>query len=109
MQAGKLRHLVTILQTIEGANNGYDSSSAESDWKRVPCSIEPLKGRELFNARQVQPDVTHKVGMRFLAGLTPKHRIKYERGGVTRFFDILAVMNVDERFREHQLMCKEVA
>ena len=41
--------------------------------------------------------------MRYLSGIVPKMRVKVG----SRIFDILSIINVDERNRELQLMCRE--
>lgn len=66
-------------------------------------SVEPLSGRELYNAAQVQPDVTHMVKMRYRAGVAPKMRIQHD----ARTLDILSITNREERNIELELMCKE--
>jgi len=67
------------------------------------ASIEPISGREYFSAQTTQADVTHRINLRYVAGVKPKMRVKYG----SRIFDILSVSNVDERNRELQLMCRE--
>jgi SPP1 family predicted phage head-tail adaptor len=71
--------------------------------------IEPLSGRELWQAQQVQADVTHRIRLRYFAGLHPKHRFaKAEpKLGTTRIFSILGTPNPDERKREQLCLCKE--
>ena len=59
-----------------------------------------LSGRELWNAQQVQPDVTQDWTFKQLSGLTPKDRIRYDG----RTFEILSVLEQDE---EHVCMVKE--
>ncbi len=56
-----------------------------------------------FAAQSTQADVTHRITLRYMSGITPKMRVNYN----SRIFDILSVINVGERNRELQLMCRE--
>lgn len=66
--------------------------------------VEPLSGREAWQAQSVRPDVTHKVSVRYYAGLTPKHRFRVDG---TRVFSIEAVLDIEDRHRVMECMCKE--
>lgn len=74
-------------------------STAATVWGR----IEPLSGRELWQAQQVRPDVSHKVTLRAYAGLTPRHRLLFG----SRVFEISSVLNIDERGRFMVCVCIE--
>ena len=104
MRAGRLRHPIEI-QYDNGAQDSYGqwvpSWTKLVDWHG---SIEPLSGNELWRAQQVQAEVTHRIRIRYRASITPRNRIVFG----TRNFDILAVLNHDEKNRELELLCKEV-
>ncbi len=103
MKIGKLRHSITIEQASE--TQAPDGSVIEtwSTFANAQASIEPISGREYFAAQTTQADVTHRSYMRYIPGIVPKMRVKYG----SRIFDILSVINVNERNRELQLMCRE--
>lgn len=92
---------------IEARSAGQDSVGGQSlSWSRVIetwASIEPLSGRQLFAAQAVQNETTHRVVLRYIAGIAPPMRVNF--GG--RLFDILAVRNVEERNRSLELDCRE--
>lgn len=67
------------------------------------ASIEPLIGREYMAAKQMQADVTHKIRMRYIPGLTTTMRIVFG----TRVFEIESILNVQERNRELVIMATE--
>lgn len=103
MNIGKFRHRITIQQT---ANVQDSDGSVVEDWSVhaiAHASIEPISGREYFAAQSTQAEVTHRINMRYLAGVTPKMRVVFG----SRVFEILSVINVDERNRGLQLMCRE--
>jgi SPP1 family predicted phage head-tail adaptor len=68
------------------------------------ASIEPLNGREFFAAQQVNAEVTARIRLRYLPGVTRQMQVKFG----SRTFAIESVINVEERNRELQLMVKEV-
>jgi len=104
MRAGKLRHPIEI-QYDNGSQNSFGQQIP--DWTKLVdwhASIEPLQGNELWRAQQVNAEVSHRVRMRYRASITPRNRIVFD----SRNFDILAVLNHDEKNRELELLCKEV-
>ena len=103
MKIGKLRHQITIQQVSE--TQGADGSVIET-WSicvTIQASIDPVSGLEYFVAHAIQADVTHRISLRYLSGITPKMRVNYS----SRIFDIQSVINMGERNRELQLMCRE--
>ncbi len=111
MQAGKLRHRVTIKKHggVPPALSYPDSHGQKHvNWTNhatVWASVEPLSGRELLRAQEVESAVTHRVRMRYTSGVTPDMRIALS----TRRFNILSIRNRDERNVELELMCVEIA
>lgn len=75
-------------------------ATAATVWGKV----EPLSGREAWQAQQVRPDVTHKVTIRAYPGLTPKHRLRVDG---SRVFHIESVLNLEERGRVMECACRE--
>jgi SPP1 family predicted phage head-tail adaptor len=105
MNAGRLRHRITIQEPVT-ARNGY--GEAITTWTAVAtvwASVEPLSGREYFAAEHVQSEVTHRVRMRWQSGITPDMRVLFNG----RVLKIDAVINYGERRTDLQLMCQEVA
>lgn len=74
-----------------------------SSLDRAWAEVKPLSGTELYKARQATAEVTHQITMRWRAGITPALRIFFN----SRYFEILSAINVEERNRELQLLCKE--
>lgn len=103
MQAGRLRHRVTIQNAVEARNAYGEAIKTWSTVATVYASVEPIRGREMFDAEQVQSEVTHRVRLRYRPGLTSQMRLLFNG----RMFEIQTVINVNERNREVQLMCKE--
>ena len=106
MRAGTLRTRVEVQRIAEERDK---QGGIVSSWTTIGqrwASVVPLSGREYWSAQQVQSDVTHGVTMRYLEGLTSKHRLRLLHS--QRVLNIQSVLDVDERHREMQLMCVEV-
>jgi SPP1 family predicted phage head-tail adaptor len=103
MRTGLLRHYVEIhaLTIIED-----DIGNQTEEWAKVAevwAAVEPLQGDEKLAAAYIQAETTHKVTIRYLAGITPANRLLFDG----RTLEIESVRNLEERNRELQLMCKE--
>lgn len=103
MQIGKLRHRIVIEDLTEGrdAQGGIDRSypTLTTVWGNV----RPLRGRELFNAQQVKDQVTHEITIRFQSVVTAVMRLQHR----SRTFNILSVVDVDERLRQTTILAEE--
>lgn len=105
LPAGRLNKRISIeapadppVQTASGA--------VQKTWvpfATVWASFEPLSGKEIFAAQQYSSEATHRVTIRYRAGLTSKMRIKLG----TRAFDILSEMNEMERNQDIVMICQE--
>lgn len=105
MRAGRLRHRVTIQENVGSENNFGETVD---DWQAVTtrwAAVDPLRGRERFEAQQISAEVSHRVTMRYFADLTPTMRLVYDG----RVLEIEAVIDVEERGRELELLCRENA
>ncbi len=105
MRNGLLRHRValqSVTETSDGAG-GFTETWAEIADGRRWASVEPLNGREYFEAQRVGSDVTHKVTMRYEKRVTPSHRISHDG----RTLEIVSVLNAMDKNERMQLMCKE--
>lgn len=103
MEAGKLRHRVDV-QSLTRGQNGF--GEATMAWSTVAvrwASVEPVAGKEIMVGDQPQPQVTHRVCLRWMAGITSDCRLIHQG----RAFNISAVMDKDERRRELELLCIE--
>jgi SPP1 family predicted phage head-tail adaptor len=67
------------------------------------ASVTFLAGRELVNATQTKPDVTHKVRMRYIGPIAPTSRLVFKG----RFLNIDSIQNVAELKKEYVIMCHE--
>lgn len=104
MQAGKLNKRVTIqsLTTTQDAAGGIIETWADSAIRWA--SIEPLRGREYWEAKKENAEVETRIRLRYLSGILPNMRVEYG----TRYYLIVSVINPKEKGEETELMCREL-
>ena len=105
MQAGLLRHRVTIQQR-ETSKDAYGQDVITwSDLATVWARVSPLQGREYLTARQAVAvaEVTTRITARNRSDVTPDMRVVF--GAHT--YQIRSVIRPEERNIEMQLMCSE--
>lgn len=113
MRAGDLRRRVSV-QTRNGTQDAYGQQvTVWTDYMLgVPSTIEALSGREIIAAQAISVDVTHQITVRYSSLLADPvavaaMRLVYVNAGVTRYFNISAAMNVDERNKTIVLLASE--
>ena len=103
MKAGNLRHYITIEQQTETFNSEGELIITWTTFKSVWAEILPLVGREYWSSKQVNAETTGKLRTRYYPGITPKMRIKFGN----RYFEILGVINIEEKGEEMVIYYKE--
>lgn len=94
MRAGGLRWLVTIEQRNDSTNgNGNTVTTWIPFASDVPAAITPLSARELLAAAATQSEVTTRIVIRYMAGITPSMRIRRQDDG--RVYNIAAPVEDD--------------
>ncbi len=90
--AGRYRHRLEVQSLGETrADDGGIIRGWTTDTTRW-AEIKPLQGRELFEQQQVDSRLTHRIEMRYVAGLTSDQRLVEG----SRIFNIHSVTNVKE-------------
>lgn len=113
MRAGSLNRRVAIESRISGADTwGQPSTTWSSLLSGVPAAIEPLTGRELELAQSLNSEITTRITVRYHPQLANPAavaalRIVYANAGVTRYFNVQAARNLDERNRDIELLVSE--
>lgn len=105
IEAGKYRYPATI----QKRNMGQDSYGGTiQDWVKVidvRVNVAPISGREFFDKEVINPELTHKITMRYVRNVvTPDMRIIYDG----RTFLITSIIDFQERHMELQMICKEL-
>lgn len=109
--SGPMRHKVTVLSpsTARDSDTGEPthSSTAWGTHATVWARFRSLQGQERFAAQQNYGTVTHELETRYASTLALTSDKRVKKG--SRYFDIKAAMNVDERNRVYRLLVEERA
>lgn len=108
MNIGELRYKITfqILSNETTNENGFPLSEDErfTDFKSAWSTVYPLKGTEFWSAKTTYSESTVKFTCRYIPGITSDMRIQYGK----RTFNIVGVIDVDERHKWLQIMATEL-
>lgn len=102
IDAGELNKRVTIEYPIE--TRGGEYSDPQQSWEplaSVWAKVEPLTGREFFQNREQQGELTVRITIRALEAVTDKMRVVWN----AKTYQIKSVIDPLEFNEEMQLMC----
>jgi SPP1 family predicted phage head-tail adaptor len=103
IRIGRLKDRVTLQRLTETLD---EYGKPDKSWLTEAESwagIEPISGRERIAGDQVIADLTHKVVMRYRAGVSPKMRLV----NGTRVLEIASVIDQNNRHEQLELLCSE--
>ena len=106
MRAGQLRHRISIVRSpIGGGRSEFgEPVGGEVEVWSGRAAIESVSGLEAVQAQQVTAEVSHVLHTRYTALIEPSHEVHFG----TRRFQILAVVDPEERRRELRITAKEI-
>lgn len=104
MEAGKLRHKITIKHLLNTESPSGASKKEWVDFATVRASKEQLIGNEYFKAEQAQSQVEVKFRTRYISGITNDMRILHG----AELYTILSAIDIESRGRELLIYCKKV-
>ena len=89
-----------ILVDIDG--KPYAHKLALSEYS-VAAFVSPMSGREYEESQKLRAETTYKISTRYFPNISPIHRILYNN----REFEIVSVLDLNERHEELQLIVAE--
>jgi SPP1 family predicted phage head-tail adaptor len=104
MRIGRLRHLVTIEHKVMTPDGAGGHAAAWVTFAQVWAGVEPLRGQERFEAQKLNGEISHKVIVRYLAGVTPAMRVRF---GDRILRQAAPPVNPQERNLSLELLCSE--
>ena len=109
MRAGSLRHKITFQQLTVANDTWGHSNETWTDQVTTSAAIWSLRGVERIESMKLDNEISHKIRIRYKSGLHPKMRIKFfdHRASSTRYFNILSILDVDERNIYQDIMASE--
>lgn len=104
MRAGSLDKKITIQQLGNTVDDfGGIVEGGYTDFATVWASINPITGKEAFLSNTDFSTVSHKIKIRYLAGVDASMRIAWN----DRVFKIKYFINYQEANREVEFLCEE--
>lgn len=113
-EPGLLRYRVDIESfVVSQQSDGFEEklwSVLDSTLYQVPADISSEGGREFYSAKNINAKLSHEVVIRWRRGVTAEMRIRWDdpTEQTTRYFNITAVRNPDNRRRWLRLFCEEL-
>jgi SPP1 family predicted phage head-tail adaptor len=105
LPAGRLRHRIDIVKPTNAQDSTGGTSVANNVvFASVWASIEAVTTKDNLATAQFMSQTTHKVTIRYLPGITAALQIWFQG----RQFQIVGVMNPDERTKMLVIMALEI-
>lgn len=104
MRSGDLKKLIDI-ESISVTSDGMGAyvESWSTYKKNVWAAIWPVSAKERIQSGKVEAEITHRIRIRYMDGVTSAMRIKY---GIT-YFKIVSVINVGMENRMIDILAVE--
>lgn len=100
---GALRHRIVLETSIRAADGGGGASVTWTPVAEVWAAVSPRSGSEQSGAEAVSGRVSHQIIVRHRGDIEPALRFRFG----ARVFEILAVLDIDERRRLLNCLCRE--
>jgi len=107
VRGGTLRHIISIQEQTPVSSGMGDFTTSWSDisgMDAIPAAIWPLIARESLESMKLELQVTHKIRIRYRAGITTKNRIQFG----SRTFYIDSLINYEERSITLDMLAREI-
>lgn len=103
VKVGRMDRRVTLQDRSVSPSSFGEPVPAWVDVAELWAAIEPLGSSEIWRAQAAESDATHRVTIRYRAGVTSRMRLIYG----SRTFEIDSVANEGEKDRVLTLVCRE--
>jgi SPP1 family predicted phage head-tail adaptor len=99
-----MRHRIA-LQSPTVARDAYGQPiETFATYATVWAAIQPLSMRERLQSEQLEGERSHRITIRYNSSIGRTHRALFG----SRIFEIVSILNNDERNATMELLCKEV-
>lgn len=103
MRSGQLRHQVDIQSMTRNADGMGGWSEEWTTLASVRAAIWPKRMMERVEGDKRTSTITHQIRVRYLDGVDETCRVMFG----DRIFEVVSVVNPEERGRHLDLMCEE--
>jgi len=108
VRGGELRHSIDFQQKTETSDDlgpgGNESWSNVSGLTGIRAAIWPMSAREQRQNGKLEMEITHQIRIRYISGVDEKYRIKFG----TRYFNIISLINAEEKNVRLDIMAREI-
>jgi len=102
-QIGKLNKRISMQSATNTADGMGGDTQAWADTPQIWAAIWPVSGREQVKNMANQGTISHQIRIRYRSGITPAWRVRFG----TRYFNIVSIVNPEEKNEFLDLICKE--
>lgn len=103
LHSGLLRQQITIERETQTKDSVGGYSSSWATHIQPFAFVKPISGLERLHAMKLETNVTHKIYIRYVSGLTTKDRVAFN----SREMQIHSIINLEERDKWLELTCIE--
>lgn len=102
MNIGRLRERVTIQSNVSVSDGAGGQTLTWTDLSTVWARVEPLQGKEVVQASQIQGPFTHRIWLRYRTDVGLAMRVLWG----LKYMNVRAVVQSEKRAFT-QLLCEE--
>lgn len=103
MEAGKLRHRISIESPVPSSDLQGGETISWLPLRSIWANVRPVRGTEKYHAQSIKPEVTHVITCRYFTGALSKCRIVLG----SRHLYIDSVIDVNEQKRTLEMTAIE--
>ena len=103
MRSGDLNKYITIQHPTKASDGMGGFTETFTDADSIFAAIWPISATELVRSMQQTMEITHRIRIRYRSAFRPDWRIKFGN----RYFNILSIINPNEKNELLDLMCRE--
>lgn len=105
MRSGNLKHKIDFTTPVKTKNDLGEKEETFEVVTSAYANIIPINSREYFASKQVNADITHKIELRYIDGITTKMQIVH---GSRKFQISAPPINIREANKVLQIMATEI-
>jgi len=106
-QAGTMTRRLMVEWNDDSARD--EAGAPVPEWRLYAMrwgQVEPLSGREFLQAQQIDSEVSVRITMRHIKGLTSKMRFVDVRDGQRMIYEIGSIVDFGSLHRKTECLCK---
>lgn len=104
MRSGDLKKLIDIEEpTVTKTGTGSSVESWAAYKSNVWAAIWPVSAKERIQAGKQEMEITHRIRIRYMSGITADMRIKHG----SSYFNIISIINVRTENRMIEILATE--